>query len=81
LTLNRIGSVYVGAHSFALLPENCVSIKTFLAVVVLLAPFLAKPFNMDDPLFIWAARQIQAHPLNPYGFPVGVSQVYGSRYS
>ncbi len=39
-----------------------------LAVVVLLAPFLAKPFNMDDPLFIWTARQIQAHPLNPYGF-------------
>lgn len=41
-----------------------------LAVFVALVPFLAKPFNMDDPLFIWSARQIHAHPLNPYGFNV-----------
>jgi hypothetical protein len=33
-------------------------------------PFLTKPFNMDDPLFLWAARQIQAHPGNPYAFNV-----------
>src|ERR1700733_6649124 len=39
-----------------------------LAVFAALGPFLAKPFNMDDPLFIWTARQIQAHPFNPYGF-------------
>jgi 4-amino-4-deoxy-L-arabinose transferase-like glycosyltransferase len=25
---------------------------------------------MDDPLFIWAAQQIHAHPLDPYGFEV-----------
>jgi 4-amino-4-deoxy-L-arabinose transferase-like glycosyltransferase len=41
-----------------------------LAVVISLSPFLAKPFNMDDPLFIWTARQIQTHPWNPYGFNV-----------
>jgi 4-amino-4-deoxy-L-arabinose transferase-like glycosyltransferase len=43
-----------------------------LALIVLaaLVPFLAKPFNMDDPLFIWAAHHIQAHPWNPYGFVV-----------
>ena len=31
-----------------------------LAVLAALGPLLAKPFNMDDPLFIWTARQIQA---------------------
>ena len=39
-----------------------------LIVLAALGPFLAKPFNVDDPLFLWAARQIQAHPSNPYGF-------------
>jgi 4-amino-4-deoxy-L-arabinose transferase-like glycosyltransferase len=39
-----------------------------LVVFAALGPFLAKPFNMDDPLFIWTARQIHAHPWNPYGF-------------
>lgn len=39
-----------------------------LAVLAALGPFLAKSFNMDDPLFLWTARQIQAHPANPYGF-------------
>jgi hypothetical protein len=42
---------------------------TFITFAVL-APFLAKPFNIDDPLFIWVAKNIQAHPLNPYGFNV-----------
>lgn len=41
-----------------------------LAVVAMLGPFLAKPFNIDDPLFIWAAHQIQLHPGDPYGFDV-----------
>jgi 4-amino-4-deoxy-L-arabinose transferase-like glycosyltransferase len=39
-------------------------------VLAALGPFLSKPFNMDDPLFIWAARHIAAHPGNPYGFDV-----------
>src|SRR5947199_4257447 len=41
-----------------------------LVVLAALAPFLAKPFNMDDPLFIWAAQHIHAQPPNPYGFDV-----------
>lgn len=43
-----------------------------LVLVTLLAllPFLAKPFNIDDPLFIWIARHIQSHPADPYGFSV-----------
>jgi 4-amino-4-deoxy-L-arabinose transferase-like glycosyltransferase len=41
-----------------------------LAVLAALGPFLAKPFNIDDPLFIWTARQIHAHPTDPYGFNV-----------
>jgi len=41
-----------------------------LAVLAMLGPYLAKPFNMDDPLFIWSARQIHLQPWNPYGFDV-----------
>src|ERR1035437_2883605 len=41
-----------------------------LAVLIALAPFINKPFNMDDPLFIWAAKQIQACPIDPSGFNV-----------
>ncbi len=41
-----------------------------LVVLAALTPFLAKPFNIDDPLFIWTARQIHAHPADPYGFKV-----------
>lgn len=41
-----------------------------LLTMAVLLPFAGKPFNMDDPLFIWAAHQIQAHPGNPYGFNV-----------
>jgi 4-amino-4-deoxy-L-arabinose transferase-like glycosyltransferase len=41
-----------------------------LVAIAALAPFLAKPFNIDDPLFIWAAKQIRAHPGDPYGFNV-----------
>jgi 4-amino-4-deoxy-L-arabinose transferase-like glycosyltransferase len=51
---------------FAVHPKWTLTIVT----VITLAPFLAKPFNMDDPLFIWAAHQIQAHPENPYDFNV-----------
>ncbi len=33
-------------------------------------PFLGKPFHIDDPLYLWAARQILEKPLDFYGFPV-----------
>jgi 4-amino-4-deoxy-L-arabinose transferase-like glycosyltransferase len=41
-----------------------------LLTLAALMPFLTKPFNMDDPLFLWAAQQIQSHPTDPYGFRV-----------
>ena len=41
-----------------------------LLVGAALGPFLAKPFNLDDPLFIWLARQILAHPGDPFGCAV-----------
>lgn len=47
-------------------PQRSIALIAVAAVL----PFLGKPFNMDDPLFIWAARQIHAHPGNPYGFDV-----------
>jgi 4-amino-4-deoxy-L-arabinose transferase-like glycosyltransferase len=37
---------------------------------VCLFPFVGKAFNIDDPLFIWAAKNIQMSPLDPYGFNV-----------
>lgn len=39
-----------------------------LATLAAFVPFLGKAFHIDDPLFIWCARQIVAHPLDPYGF-------------
>jgi 4-amino-4-deoxy-L-arabinose transferase-like glycosyltransferase len=33
-------------------------------------PFSGKAFNVDDTLFIYVARQITHHPLDPYGFKV-----------
>jgi 4-amino-4-deoxy-L-arabinose transferase-like glycosyltransferase len=41
-----------------------------LLVLVLALPFANKAFHIDDPLFIWVAQQIQAHPGDPYGFLV-----------
>jgi hypothetical protein len=41
-----------------------------LAVVAFLIPFVAKPLNIDDPLFVWSAKQIQRHPWDFYGFDV-----------
>lgn len=45
----------------------------FILVVVTLlciGPFIGKAFNIDEPLFIWVARHIQAHPLDFYGFRI-----------
>ncbi|GFE62163.1 glycosyltransferase family 39 protein [Geobacter sp. AOG2] len=38
--------------------------------VACLIPFANKAFNIDEPLFIWVAKQIQAHPLDFYGFKI-----------
>jgi 4-amino-4-deoxy-L-arabinose transferase-like glycosyltransferase len=41
-----------------------------MATVATLLPFIDKAFHIDDPLFLWTARQIQVHPLDFYGFHV-----------
>ena len=33
-----------------------------------LVPFSGRAFHVDDPLFVWAGRQIVKSPGNPYGF-------------
>ena len=45
---------------------------TFLGVltVACLLPFSGRALHMDDPLFVFAARQIVQRPLDPYGFNV-----------
>ena len=44
--------------------------RLVLAIVTLgfLLPFLGKPFHIDDPVYLAIARQILAHPLDPFGF-------------
>ncbi len=37
------------------------------ATLVALLPFLNRAFCVDDPLFLWAGRQIQVHPFDFYG--------------
>ena len=39
-----------------------------LATFLCLGPFLNKAVNIDDPLFIWTAHQIQKAPSDFYGF-------------
>lgn len=46
-----------------------------LALLILLTlactlPFIAKPFHVDEPLFLWTAEQIRTSPLDPYDFSV-----------
>ena len=40
------------------------------AALASLVPFSGKAFNVDDTLFIYVARQITQHPLDPFGFKV-----------
>jgi hypothetical protein len=40
------------------------------AAVAVLAPFARKAFNVDDPLFLWTARQILRDPARFYDFNV-----------
>jgi len=35
-----------------------------------LLPFAGKALHIDDPMYVWAAKQIQKRPLDPYGFEV-----------
>jgi 4-amino-4-deoxy-L-arabinose transferase-like glycosyltransferase len=40
------------------------------ALFACLLPFSGKAFNIDDTLFLYVARQITQHPLDPFGFKV-----------
>ena len=40
------------------------------ATLACLLPFAGKAFHVDDPLFVWVARHIVDHPVDPYGFDV-----------
>lgn len=41
-----------------------------LATLLCLVPFVGKPFNIDEPLFIWVAKHLQANPFDFYGFTI-----------
>ncbi|HZQ20127.1 MAG TPA: glycosyltransferase family 39 protein [Terriglobales bacterium] len=47
------------SHSYVLLAA---------ATLLCLLPFSGRAFHVDDPLFIWSAKQITQHPFDPYGF-------------
>ena len=64
------GKEHKFGRTFALGSHRKTLLGLIVATVVCLLPFIAKPFNIDDPLFVWAAKQIVQHPLNPYGFSV-----------
>ena len=52
-------------------PGSAATLAVLLLIVLaLFVPFLNKAFNIDDPLFIWAAKHIRYHPLDFYGFDV-----------
>jgi len=44
--------------------------------IICLIPFINKAFHIDDTLFLWCAKQIQAHPVDFYGF---TANWYGSK--
>jgi 4-amino-4-deoxy-L-arabinose transferase-like glycosyltransferase len=39
-------------------------------IALVLLPFIGKPFHIDDPMYLWVARQIVERPLDFYGFDV-----------
>lgn len=41
-----------------------------LCVLLLCGVYLGKAYNMDDPLVVWTAQRIAAHPSDFYGFDV-----------
>jgi len=45
-------------------PQTTLLLLTFCCLL----PFTNKAFHIDDPIFLWTAKQILKHPLNPYGF-------------
>jgi hypothetical protein len=64
---SRLRKVTSGPSFLAVGPTRIILIA---ATTACLLPFVGKSFNIDDPLFVWTAKQIVRHPIDPYGFPV-----------
>ncbi len=64
-------SAGIGSSSLIRNPKVLFPI-VFLIILsfAVLLPFVGKAYHIDDPLFIWAAKQIRNLPLDPYGFQV-----------
>jgi 4-amino-4-deoxy-L-arabinose transferase-like glycosyltransferase len=54
-------------HTRTISHRENVSLLLFICILCLL-PFINKAFHIDDPLFIWVAKQIQTNPFDFYGF-------------
>jgi len=68
---NTVSQSIVSAATTEIRPKWLSSpITPAVVVVLILLPFVNKAFHIDDPLFVWAAQQIQKHPLDFYGFNV-----------
>src|SRR5438067_537898 len=50
--------------------SRCAPWVMALGCIACLVPFVGKAFHIDEPLFLWSARQLQAHPGDPFGFDV-----------
>jgi 4-amino-4-deoxy-L-arabinose transferase-like glycosyltransferase len=50
--------------------ERHARILLVVATLAFLLPFAGKAVHLDDPLFIWAGRQMQTRWWDPYGFDV-----------
>ena len=49
-------------------PDHRIGVLAVLVLTVTtLLPFLAKPFHLDDTVFLWMAAQILRHPFDPFG--------------
>ena len=59
------------------MPSEAVVIPV-VVILICLVPFLGKAFNMDDPVFIWCAKQIHKEPVDFYGFE---ANWYGTKMS
>src|SRR5215831_8064333 len=68
---NRAPAAQVSNRQFVPPPIDYRELAFVLgAIFLLLLVFVNRAFHIDDPLFVWAAKQIQAHPGDPYGFRV-----------
>src|SRR5216110_1347711 len=51
------------------------SVPVFLLLAALTLPFSGKAFHVDDPFYIAVARNLRAHPLDPYAGSVAMDDI------